>query len=94
MKKSKTYLPLYRDLMKILLISLIKGYRTLISPLFPPVCRFHPTCSTYALQAIERFGAWHGGWLAIRRILRCHPFHPGGYDPVPPKKAYKTEDSQ
>ncbi|NEO32379.1 MAG: membrane protein insertion efficiency factor YidD [Symploca sp. SIO3C6] len=69
--------------MKILLIGLIKGYRILISPVFPPTCRFQPTCSSYAIQAIERFGVWRGGSLAIRRILRCHPFHPGGYDPVP-----------
>ncbi len=70
--------------MKILLIWLIRGYRVLISPLFPPACRFQPTCSKYALEAVERFGAWRGGWMAIGRILRCHPFHPGGYDPVPP----------
>ncbi|MBD2743266.1 membrane protein insertion efficiency factor YidD [Coleofasciculus sp. FACHB-1120] len=70
--------------MKILLIWLIRGYRVLISPLFPPACRFQPTCSKYALEAVERFGPWRGGWMAIRRILRCHPFHPGGYDPVPP----------
>ena len=69
--------------MKTLLIWLIRGYRLLISPLFPPSCRFQPTCSQYAIQAIERFGALKGGWLAIKRILRCHPFHPGGYDPVP-----------
>lgn len=90
----KTYLSLYRDLghgMKILLIWLIRGYRTLISPLFPPVCRFQPTCSSYAIQAIERFGAWRGSWLAIRRILRCHPFHPGGYDPVPEKDGCGTK---
>ena len=75
--------------MKILLIWLIKGYRALISPLFPPVCRFQPTCSSYAIQAIERFGSWRGSWLALRRISRCHPFHPGGYDPVPAKPTPK-----
>ncbi|MDJ0702570.1 MAG: membrane protein insertion efficiency factor YidD [Leptolyngbyaceae cyanobacterium MO_188.B28] len=69
--------------MKILLIWLIRGYRRFISPLFPPTCRFQPTCSQYALDALERFGVFRGSWLAIRRILRCHPFHPGGYDPVP-----------
>jgi putative membrane protein insertion efficiency factor len=69
--------------MKILLIWLIKGYRLFISPLFPPTCRFQPTCSLYAIQAIERFGVFRGSWMAIMRILRCHPFHPGGYDPVP-----------
>lgn len=70
--------------MKAIFLTLIRGYRLLISPLFPPVCRFQPTCSQYALTAIERFGPWRGGWLAIRRISRCHPFNPGGYDPVPP----------
>lgn len=69
--------------MKVLLVGLIRGYRMFISPLFPPVCRFQPTCSQYALQAIDRFGPRRGGWMAIKRILRCHPFHPGGYDPVP-----------
>lgn len=69
--------------MKTLLIWSIEAYRRLISPLFPPTCRFQPTCSQYALEAIERFGTFKGSWLAIKRILRCHPFHPGGYDPVP-----------
>ena len=69
--------------MKYLLIQLIRGYRLLISPLFPPTCRFQPTCSNYAITAIERFGAIKGSIMAVKRILRCHPFHPGGYDPVP-----------
>ena len=69
--------------MKALLLWLIKVYRNFISPLFPPSCRFQPTCSQYALQAIDSFGAWRGSCLAIKRILRCHPFNPGGYDPVP-----------
>ena len=70
--------------MKNILIVLIKGYRKFISPLFPPSCRFQPTCSQYSLEAIERFGPIKGSWLGIKRILRCHPLHPGGYDPVPP----------
>lgn len=69
--------------MKFLLIGLIRVYRLLISPLFPPSCRFQPTCSQYALDAVERFGSIRGSWMAIKRILRCQPFHPGGYDPVP-----------
>jgi putative membrane protein insertion efficiency factor len=72
-------------MIKTLLITLIRGYRLLISPLFPPVCRFHPTCSQYAIEAIETFGIIQGSWLALKRILRCHPYHPGGYDPIPPK---------
>ncbi|MDY6805282.1 MAG: membrane protein insertion efficiency factor YidD [Cyanobacteriota bacterium] len=71
--------------MKRLLIGLIRGYKILISPLLPPACRFQPTCSEYGMEAIERFGVFRGGWMAIMRVLRCHPFHPGGYDPVPPK---------
>jgi uncharacterized protein len=62
---------------------LIRGYQRFISPLFPRSCRFHPTCSTYALTSVERFGVLRGGWLAIKRIGRCNPFHPGGFDPVP-----------
>jgi len=67
-----------------LLIASLKFYKRWISPLLGPRCRFHPTCSEYALQAIARFGAIKGGWLAGRRILRCHPLNPGGHDPVPP----------
>ena len=69
--------------MKKLLLALIRFYRKEISPQKRPCCRFVPTCSEYALAAIQRFGALHGSWLAIRRILRCHPFAKGGYDPVP-----------
>lgn len=72
--------------MRALLKAGIRFYRHFISPLKPPTCRFHPTCSQYALEAIETHGALRGSWLAIRRILRCHPFHPGGIDPVPPPK--------
>lgn len=61
----------------------IRFYRSAISPFTPPSCRFQPTCSAYALQAIEKYGAARGGWLALRRLLRCHPFCKGGYDPVP-----------
>ncbi|MBW4466260.1 MAG: membrane protein insertion efficiency factor YidD [Pegethrix bostrychoides GSE-TBD4-15B] len=72
--------------MKLALIGLIKGYRLLVSPLFHPTCRFYPTCSQYAIEAIERFGALKGSQLAVGRILRCQPLHHGGYDPVPPLK--------
>ncbi|MDA8372598.1 MAG: membrane protein insertion efficiency factor YidD [Nocardiopsaceae bacterium] len=64
----------------------IRGYQRFISPLFPPVCRFYPSCSAYAVQALQEHGALRGVWLAVRRIARCHPFHPGGLDPVPPRK--------
>ncbi len=69
--------------MKQVLLALIRGYRKFISPLFPPSCRFTPTCSAYAAEAISKHGAWKGGWLALWRILRCNPFCKGGYDPVP-----------
>lgn len=69
--------------MKKILLGGIVSYRKFISPVFPPSCRFYPTCSAYALEAVERFGVLRGSRLAIARILRCHPFHPGGYDPVP-----------
>lgn len=69
--------------MKRILLWLIRFYKRHISPSLPPACRFTPTCSEYAYQAIARHGALKGGYLAIRRILKCHPFHPGGYDPVP-----------
>ena len=77
--------------MKTALLLLIRSYRQFISPLFPPTCRFHPTCSQYALTAVERFGPVRGTHLALRRIIRCHPFNSGGYDPVPPAKEAMVE---
>lgn len=69
--------------MRPILIGLLKTYRLTISPLLGPRCRFHPSCSVYAQEAIATHGALRGGWLAIKRLARCHPGHPGGIDPVP-----------
>lgn len=69
--------------MKVVLLLLICFYRGFLSPLKPPSCRYIPTCSEYAMIAVEKYGAAKGSFLAIKRILRCHPFHKGGYDPVP-----------
>lgn len=69
--------------MKALLIALVRGYRLLLSPWWGRQCRFTPTCSEFALEALERHGAGNGTWLAMRRVSRCHPWHAGGYDPVP-----------
>jgi uncharacterized protein len=66
-------------------LAIIRFYQLIISPLKPPSCRFYPTCSHYGMEAVQRFGALKGGWLTIKRILKCHPFHPGGLDPVPEK---------
>ncbi|AGM41783.1 hypothetical protein SPISAL_08445 [Spiribacter salinus M19-40] len=73
--------------MRTILIALLRAYRYVISPLLGPSCRFHPTCSCYAIEAVERHGALRGGYYALRRILRCHPFHPGGLDPVPDQES-------
>ncbi len=80
------YLKERESMLKKIFILLIRFYQIAISPLKPPTCRFYPTCSHYGLEAIQRFGAFKGGWLTIKRILKCHPFHPGGFDPVPEKK--------
>lgn len=69
--------------MKQILLLIIRGYQKFISPMFPPSCRYYPTCSNYSLKAIKRFGAIKGGLMGVARILRCHPFVRGGYDPVP-----------
>ncbi|MHB1324468.1 MAG: membrane protein insertion efficiency factor YidD [Coriobacteriia bacterium] len=72
-----------RNPLTIVVRGIIRGYQLLISPLLPPSCRFTPTCSTYALLAIERHGFVKGGWMALKRVARCHPWNQGGYDPVP-----------
>jgi len=69
--------------LKGLLVRVLKLYKTFLSPLLPPACRFHPSCSSYAIQALETHGVIRGLWLALRRLIRCHPYNPGGYDPIP-----------
>jgi putative membrane protein insertion efficiency factor len=69
--------------MRVVLMSMIRLYQATLSRVFPPTCRFYPSCSQYGYEAIARYGAWRGGWLALKRLTRCHPWNPGGYDPVP-----------
>lgn len=71
------------NILKYVLIGLVRIYQLCISPLKPRSCRFYPTCSTYTLQALQKYGPFKGSWLGIKRILKCHPFHKGGYDPLP-----------
>lgn len=68
--------------MQTVLIWLLRFYKAAVSPLLPSACRFHPTCSDYMRQAVERYGAWRGALLGVKRLLKCHPWHPGGFDPV------------
>ena len=75
--------------MKQLVVATLKAYRLLISPLYGQVCRYHPSCSAYALDSVDAFGAGRGAWLALRRVGRCHPWAPGGYDPVPERFAWR-----
>jgi hypothetical protein len=77
--------------MRPVLILFVRAYRYLISPLIGPTCRFYPSCSCYAEEALERHGVIRGTWLTTRRILRCHPWHPGGYDPVPQELADRSQ---
>jgi putative membrane protein insertion efficiency factor len=70
---------------KYVLIGFLRAYRAVISPLYGQVCRYHPSCSAYALEAVREYGSLRGGWLAARRVGRCHPWAAGGYDPVPPR---------
>jgi len=65
-----------------LCLGLLRGYQWFVSPLFPPCCRYTPTCSQYAVEAVRRYGVIQGGWLSLKRLLRCHPFARGGYDPL------------
>lgn len=69
-----------------MVVLLVRGYKLFISPMLGPRCRFHPTFSQYAIEALQTHGAVKGSWLALRRVLRCHPLHPGGHDPVPSAK--------
>ena len=70
-------------MMRRLAIFLLRCYKRFLSPLLPPMCRFEPTCSVYTMQAVDKYGALRGTWLGLRRLGRCHPFNPGGWDPVP-----------
>ncbi len=69
--------------MRIIVVKMIRFYQLFISPLTPSSCRFYPTCSHYAVEAVSKFGVIRGGWMSVKRISRCGPWHPGGYDPVP-----------
>lgn len=77
-------------MIKKIFMGIIRFYQIVISPLTPPTCRFYPTCSHYGLEAINRFGPIKGSWLTIKRIVKCQPFHPGGFDPVPEKKEKRS----
>jgi hypothetical protein len=77
--------------MRFILLAIIKFYQLAISPFIAPSCRYTPTCSCYAIESVQRHGALRGSWLSLKRILRCHPWHEGGYDPVPEPRACKHQ---
>ena len=83
-----------RDFAKFATLQLLQAYKSAISPLLPSACRYVPTCSEYAMEAVERYGALRGGWMAVTRILRCHPFARSGYDPVVDGAALQQEGSE
>ncbi len=76
--------------MKLVALILIRAYQLLVSPVLPPACRFHPSCSTYAYEAVEKWGLWRGVGLTLRRLLRCHPLGGQGFDPVPGRQGFGT----
>jgi uncharacterized protein len=76
------------------MIALLRGYQVWVSPAFPPMCRFYPSCSAYAIEALQVHGPMAGSWLTLRRLLRCHPWHPGGIDPVPPRRPRSARKHQ
>jgi putative membrane protein insertion efficiency factor len=84
--------PTLVQLPRIALVAGVRAYQRFISPVLPPACRFTPSCSAYAVTALERYGAVQGTWMALRRLARCHPWNPGGYDPVPDRNQRQVTD--
>jgi uncharacterized protein len=82
-----------QDVGKLVVVQMLRGYKWAISPFFPPACRYVPTCSEYGMEAVERFGVLRGGWMAVARVLRCHPLVRGGYDPVRPSTDFIGKSS-
>ena len=80
------------ELPRTVLVTLVRAYQRFLSPVLPPACRFTPSCSAYAVTALERYGAARGTWMALRRLARCHPWNPGGYDPVPERNQRQVTD--
>lgn len=83
-----------RSPLRIILKKIVRGYQVLISPWFPAKCRFHPSCSEYTIQAIDQHGSAKGSWLSVKRILKCHPFSEGGFDPVPTSTSNKHREEK